>query len=555
MPRKTIAGLEKQLEEMNASLQWHIAAYAEVNAEAAKLRGIIDNDTTMTERDEARHDIDVLRVRLDPLEAENEGLRARNEELAGTIEVLRGGLGDIAQALGLPTDAALNRISEAAHNAKLAQIDARNGGHSMDQCVEKRRALGEALGLTNGMYGWMDLSMRAAALVGQRNGLVERCKAGEEEVRRHAADDIDVRQQIGRALDMMGGSLITWPVLIPEIHRLMHERNLFRDEFQKMRDYAEGRNIGWWMDAAKQAQGDLAEMDRKVQALTVEKAGALATANNESVRNRREREHTARLVQEKGELLATVTTLRHDLALARDEATRMEPIKEGAGWRAAEMAVIQTLNVLGIAPNWREYEKLMPMVVDLRDRMLHERDLRLSRGATNASLNQRLGDLQHRLHESEKERREAITWGNAQTDKLSDALSQLAAVARAGGPDYYYSADGLLVADRLVPSMSPEEFRDHLDTCIRDARIARDQATDTDTRALNAHYIDAFQSMRTTLFDELLPTDDGTPVRQVVVVESLSQRTCTSCGHERHEDTPCSNVRCTCCPDYPPIVH
>lgn len=53
--------------------------------------------------------------------------------------------------------------------------------------------------------------------------------------------------------------------------------------------------------------------------------------------------------------------------------------------------------------------------------------------------------------------------------------------------------------------MSPMEFRDHLDACIRQCRKERDEAVNIANRHMAECYVDAYQSMRTSLFGELLP--------------------------------------------------
>lgn len=62
--------------------------------------------------------------------------------------------------------------------------------------------------------------------------------------------------------------------------------------------------------------------------------------------------------------------------------------------------------------------------------------------------------------------------------------------------------------------MSLREFRDHLDGCIRQCRRDREEAIGREHDAERERaiaYVDAFQSMRTSLFGELLGIDIGSP--------------------------------------------
>ena len=52
-----------------------------------------------------------------------------------------------------------------------------------------------------------------------------------------------------------------------------------------------------------------------------------------------------------------------------------------------------------------------------------------------------------------------------------------------------------------------EDVKTYLDRCIRRWR--------SDSRECAMYYVDAFQSVRTSLFGELLPQEDGQPSRAV----------------------------------------
>lgn len=95
--------------------------------------------------------------------------------------------------------------------------------HDMEVCVKHRRELGDALGLTNGAYGWDDLIERAAYIFTRQ-------------------------QQALKALI-------------------------------ELRAYTEGHNVGWWMQTAKEAQDRVAELEARDQRITKAEFALIRVAN------------------------------------------------------------------------------------------------------------------------------------------------------------------------------------------------------------------------------------------------------------------------------------
>lgn len=54
-------------------------------------------------------------------------------------------------------------------------------------------------------------------------------------------------------------------------------------------------------------------------------------------------------------------------------------------------------------------------------------------------------------------------------------------------------------------SFDKKSVKEYLDSCIVFWRKKRDNAENPEDRNMAVHYIDAFQSVRNSIFDELLP--------------------------------------------------
>lgn len=69
-------------------------------------------------------------------------------------------------------------------------------------------------------------------------------------------------------------------------------------------------------------------------------------------------------------------------------------------------------------------------------------------------------------------------------------------------------------------AFEPDAVRDWIDSCIRLWRRKRDEARtgSVEDMEMAEHYVDAYQSMRTSLFGETLPIDPD-PVTHTVAVE------------------------------------
>ena len=66
---------------------------------------------------------------------------------------------------------------------------------------------------------------------------------------------------------------------------------------------------------------------------------------------------------------------------------------------------------------------------------------------------------------------------------------------------------------KTVP-FKKKDVRDYLDACILKWRFTRGHTRSKTRRIMAIHYIDAFQSVRISIFGELLSSEDGEEVRE-----------------------------------------
>lgn len=183
--------------------------------------------------------------------------------------------------------------------------------HMIHDCVDRRREIAAAMGI-DGHYGWEHLKERAAVLVKgyeranvecarvqgglrdlhyvlrsagvsstpealaqalERLHTLERAGSLADErlrdvratlarVREEGDDarnqvltagsaDIQNRNALGEILGVTPGSLNTWEAIGRRVRMLIADRDGYLEEWQRLRDYADGRNVGWWKQEAE----------------------------------------------------------------------------------------------------------------------------------------------------------------------------------------------------------------------------------------------------------------------------------------------------------------